>query len=163
MAIHPILRVGDPILRQRAKEVDKITRGVKKLIKDMFETMYDAPGIGLAAPQIGVSQRVIVIDIDDDPIALINPVIVQKKGKQIGEEGCLSVPGERYDVERYDFVRVRGFDINGYEIEVEGDDLLARALQHEIDHLDGVLFIDKKCERQPEEPTDETDALADTD
>ncbi|AZR72966.1 peptide deformylase [Anoxybacter fermentans] len=143
MAIYPIRKIGDPVLRTKAKEVKEITNKTRKLIDSMFETMYDAPGIGLAAPQIGISKRIIVIDLDDNPIALINPVIVEKQGSQVGEEGCLSIPGERALVERYQFVKVRGLDINGREIEIESEDLLARALQHEIDHLDGILFIDK--------------------
>lgn len=141
--IYPIRKIGDPVLRTKAKEVEEITDRTRQLIKDMYDTMYDAPGVGLAAPQIGVSQRIVVIDVDDEPITLINPVIVERRGSQIGEEGCLSVPNERYDVERFDYVKVRAMNENGEEFEMEGEDLLARAFQHEIDHLDGVLFIDK--------------------
>lgn len=143
MAIYPIRRIGDPVLRTRAKEVDTITEATKKLVKDMFETMYDAPGLGLAAPQVGVSQRIVVIDVDDNPITLINPIIVEKSGTQIREEGCLSIPGERYDVERASFVRVRALNLEGEEFEVTGQELMATALQHELDHLEGILFTDK--------------------
>ncbi len=147
MAIFPIRRIGDPVLRTKAKTVTEITEKTKKLIADMFETMYDAPGVGLAAPQIGISQRIIVVDVDDEAYALINPEIVERKGSQIGEEGCLSVPGEQEDVDRAMYVKVRGLGINGKEIEIKAVELLARALQHEIDHLDGVLFIDRKVPR----------------
>lgn len=143
MAIYPIRKIGDPVLRTKAKELKEVTDQTRKLIKDMFETMYDAPGVGLAAPQIGISQRIIVVDVDDEPYAVINPVIVENKGKQIGEEACLSVPGERGDVERALYVKVKGLDPQGKEIEVVAFDFLARAFQHEIDHLEGTLFVDK--------------------
>lgn len=143
MAIYPIRRIGDPVLRTKAKEVDTITDATKKLVSDMFETMYDAPGLGLAAPQIGISLRIVVIDVDDNPITLINPVIVEKTGTQTREEGCLSIPGERYDVQRAAFVRVRALNLDGQEFEVTGEELMATALQHELDHLEGILFTDK--------------------
>ncbi len=148
MAIYPIRKIGDPVLRTKAKEVTEITDKTRKLIADMFETMYDAPGVGLAAPQIGISQQIVVVDVDNEAYALINPVIVEMKGSQVGEEGCLSVPGEQADVERAMYVKVRALDSNGKEIEVEGVEYLARALQHEIDHLDGTLFIDRKVSRK---------------
>lgn len=143
MAVYPIRKIGDPVLRARANEVTEVNDQIRKLIDDMFDTMYDAPGLGLAAPQIGISKRIIVIDVDDHPIALINPEMVECKGTQMGEEGCLSVPGDRADIQRSAFVRVRGLDRNGNEIELTGEELLARALQHEIDHLEGILFVDK--------------------
>lgn len=141
--IYPIRTVGDPVLRTKTKEVKEVTDKTRKLINNMFETMYDAPGIGLAAPQIGISKKVVVVDVEGDKYALINPEIVEKQGAEIGEEGCLSIPGERDLVERSTYIKVRALDENGKEIEVEARDLLARALQHEIDHLDGVLFTDK--------------------
>jgi peptide deformylase len=141
--IYPIRKIGDPVLRAKAKEVTKIDDTIRELVKDMYETMYDAPGVGLAAPQIGVSARIVVIDVDDKPITLINPVIIAKRGSQIGEEGCLSVPNEHHDVERYNYVKVRALNEKGRQYEIEGEELLARAFQHEIDHLDGILFIDK--------------------
>lgn len=144
MAIYQIRKIGDPVLRTKAKEVTEVNDQLRQLIKDMFETMYDAPGAGLAAPQVGISKRVVVIDVDDNPMALINPVIVEMKGSQSGEEGCLSLPGEWYPVERAEYVRVRAINEQGEEFEVEGDGWLARALQHEIDHLEGILFIDRR-------------------
>lgn len=144
MAIYQIRKVGDPVLRTKAKEVTEVNDQVRQLIKDMFETLYDAPGAGLAAPQIGISQRIVVIDIDDNPIALINPVIVEMSGSQLGEEGCLSFPGEWYQVERAEYARVRALNEQGEEFELEGDGWLARALQHEIDHLEGILFVDRR-------------------
>ncbi len=143
MAIRDIRKVGDPVLRMKAKEVKKITDKTKNLIQDMFDTMYDAPGAGLAAPQVGVSQQIIVIDVDGDSFELINPVIIEQRGTQIGEEGCLSIPGERYLVNRADWVKVKGLNAEGQVVEVIGEAMLARALQHEIDHLNGVLFTDK--------------------
>lgn len=150
MAIYPIKKIGDPVLRAKAREVSKVTDQTRKLIEDMFDTMYDAPGVGLAAPQVGISQRIIVIDVDDNPIALVNPEIIEARGTQLGEEGCLSIPNDRAKVERSAFVRVRGLNPEGREVEIAGDDLLARALQHEIDHLEGILFTDKKVSEKAE-------------
>lgn len=147
MAIRAIRKIGDPVLRTKAKEVAEITDKTRILVEDMFETMYDAPGAGLAAPQIGVSQRIVVIDVDDDPFELINPVIIEKRGSQIGEEGCLSIP-ERGIVERADWVKVRAYNLDGDLIEIVGEDFLARAIQHELDHLDGILFVDKLYKKQ---------------
>lgn len=140
--IFPIRKIGDPVLRTPAREVVKVTDETRKLIKDMFQTMYDAPGSGLAAPQIGVSQRIIVVDVDV-PLAIINPVVVETRGAKVEQEGCLSIPGEWKDVERPSYVKVRGLDEKGRQIEVEGEDWMARALLHEIDHLDGILFVDR--------------------
>lgn len=143
MAIRNIRKIGDPVLRMKAKKVKKITDKTLKLIEDMFETLHDAPGVGLAAPQVGVSQRIIVVHVKDDQFALINPEIIEASGSQVGDEGCLSVPGEQDLVDRAEFVKVRGLDPNGEKVVISGEGLLARCLQHEIDHLDGILFVDK--------------------
>ena len=137
-----------PILREKASPVEQISANVSKLVQDMFETMRSAQGIGLAAPQVGVSNRIIAIDINDyhpeiPPIALINPVITRAAGEELGEEGCLSLPGYRGIVRRAMDVTVKGMLLNTDEVEFEASGLMARVLQHEIDHLDGVLFIDR--------------------
>ncbi|MNJ50741.1 Peptide deformylase 1 [compost metagenome] len=132
------------MLHQVAKEVKKITPNVQKLLSDMADTMYDAEGVGLAAPQIGILKRLIVIDVGDEHglIELINPEIVSAEGEQFGPEGCLSIPGYRGDVRRAMEVTVKGLDRNGKEVTYTGTELLARAFQHEIDHLNGVLYTD---------------------
>lgn len=144
MAIRIIVKDPDPVLREKAKPVPKITPNIHKLLNDMADTMYDAEGVGLAAPQIGILKRVIVVDVGDDNglIEMINPEIVSKEGEQFGPEGCLSIPGLRGDVSRSLKVTVKGLDRDGNEIEITGTDLLARAFQHEIDHLNGILFTD---------------------
>lgn len=144
MAIRIIVHEPDEVLHQVAKEVKKITPNVQKLLTDMADTMYDAEGVGLAAPQIGILKRVIVIDVGDDHglIELINPEIVSSEGEQFGPEGCLSIPGYRGDVRRAMEVTVKGLDRNGKEVTYTGTELLARAFQHEIDHLNGVLYTD---------------------
>jgi peptide deformylase len=144
MAIRVIVKDPDPILREVSKEVTKFNANLHKLLDDMAETMYDADGVGLAAPQIGILKRVIVIDVGDENglIEMVNPVIVHKEGEQFGPEGCLSIPGLNGDVRRAQKVIVRGQDRNGNEYTMEGTDLLARAFQHEIDHLNGILFTD---------------------
>jgi len=134
--------LGDPILRQPTKLVDEVSPELRRLVDDMFETMYAAKGIGLAAPQVGRVERLSVIDIEAQPIVLINPEIIESEGKIKGEEGCLSIPEIYGDVERAARVVVRAMDIDGKPFEVEGRDLLSRCLQHEIDHLHGRLFID---------------------
>jgi peptide deformylase len=134
--------LGDPILRQPTKLVDEVSPELRRLVDDMFETMYAAKGIGLAAPQVGRVERLSVIDIEEQPIVLINPEIIESEGKVKGEEGCLSIPEIYGDVERAARVVVRAMDIDGKPFEVEGRDLLSRCLQHEIDHLHGRLFID---------------------
>lgn len=136
-----------PVLRQKADPVQEINAELRPFIEDMFETMYEAQGIGLAAPQVGVSKRVIVIDIEKQHpeyprIALINPVITMAVGEELGEEGCLSLPGVRGIVRRAAIVKVEGLLPNGDKIEFDASDLMARALQHEIDHLNGILFTD---------------------
>lgn len=144
MSIYQIVKQGDEILRERAKEVPEITPNILRLLDNMKDTLYSTEnGIGLAAPQIGISKRVIVIDVDDNLLELINPEILHSEGSQIDSEGCLSVPGVVGDVTRAYKVKVRGLNREGQLLEVEGTDILARVLQHEIDHLDGILFIDK--------------------
>lgn len=144
MAIRVIVKHPDPILREKAITVKKINNNILKLLDDMADTMYDAEGVGLAAPQVGISKRVTVIDVGDENglIELINPEIVSKSGEQFGPEGCLSFPGLMGDVRRAQKCKVRALNRHGEVFEIEGEDLLARALQHEIDHLNGVLFTD---------------------
>jgi peptide deformylase len=142
MAIHPIREYGDPVLRKKALPVDKITRRTQKIIKDMIDTLHDAEGAGLAAPQIGLSERIIVVDIGDGPIALINPRLLKAEGSQRDVEGCLSFPGISGYVTRKDDIVVEGLNENGKIVRIEAKGFLSRAFQHEIDHLDGKLFID---------------------
>lgn len=134
---------GDPVLRQVAKPIKRISSSIKTLLSDMAEAMYEAEGVGLAAPQVGVSKRAIVIDVGEGLIELINPELVDSSDTQNGVEGCLSIPGVAGEVERLAKVTVCGLDRDGRQTWVEGEGLLARALQHEIDHLDGILFKDK--------------------
>ena len=151
MSVLEIKKYGDPVLREKALEVDEITPKINKLIDDMIETMYASLGAGLAAPQIGISKRIIIIDGEDDGLlVLINPVLIKKEGKVDEEEGCLSVPGIYSNVERYETVTVEGLDRNGEKIRIKKDGLMGKALQHEIDHLEGLLFIDRisKIKRQ---------------
>ena len=134
---------GDEILRKTAKEVTEMTPKIRELIDDMFDTMYEANGCGLAAPQVGIRKRIVVIDCGDDPIVLINPVILETSGEQTGSEGCLSVPGTCGTVTRPNYAKVKAFDEDMNEYIVEGEELLARCLCHEIDHLDGIMYVDK--------------------
>jgi peptide deformylase len=135
--------LGDPILREETKPVEEITDELRTLVKSMFDTMYLAKGIGLAAPQVGRSERIAVVDVDNNPLALVNPEILElSANKAKAEEGCLSIPDVYGDVERPATVRVRATDLEGRTIEIEGTDLFGRCLQHEIDHLHGKLFID---------------------
>ncbi|AMP20524.1 peptide deformylase [endosymbiont 'TC1' of Trimyema compressum] len=143
MAIYQVLRIGDPFLKETAKEVTKFDERMNKLINNMKDTMRAHYGVGLAAPQIGISKRVIIVDDGNGLIEVINPEIVKCDGEAVGEEGCLSVPDRMGQVKRFTSVTVRGFDINGNSITIEAEDLLARILQHEIDHLNGILFIEK--------------------
>ncbi|WP_343209984.1 peptide deformylase [Anaerolentibacter hominis] len=147
MAIRNIREIGDPILNKKAKEVKEITRKTSELIDDMFETMYENSGVGLAAPQVGVLKRIVVIDVfpdeKSDPILLINPEIVEADGTQTGQEGCLSVPGKFGIVTRPNHVKVKAYDRNMKEFTIEGTELLARAFCHELEHLDGHLFVEK--------------------
>ncbi|HOJ78189.1 MAG TPA: peptide deformylase [Bacillota bacterium] len=137
-----IVKEGDPVLREQAKAIPKITKRIKKLAKDMLDTMYNANGVGLAAPQVGISERIIVIDVGKGPIVLVNPEIIAAEGKEKDTEGCLSIPGRSEYVTRAAHVEVSALNLDGDTIKVEGSGLLARALQHEIDHLNGILFID---------------------
>ena len=143
MAILDIRKAGDPVLKQKAESVEKITRKTKELIESMAETMYAADGVGLAAPQVGVSQRIIVIDVGEGLISLVNPEIMNGEGLECASEGCLSVPGIYGEVERYARVTVEALDRAGKPVRLAADGLLARALQHEIDHLEGILFIER--------------------
>ncbi|RDV83451.1 peptide deformylase [Ammonifex thiophilus] len=146
MAVRKIVTLGsleEGVLREKARPVDKISPQIQKLIRDMTETMYRAQGVGLAAPQVGVSLRVIVVDTGSHLYQLINPVIVAREGEEKGREGCLSIPGVWGEVVRAASVLVRALTPEGKEVSIEADGLLARALQHEIDHLDGILFIDR--------------------
>jgi peptide deformylase len=146
--LRPILKYGDDILHERAQPVGDITPAIEQLVDDMIETMYAAPGVGLAAPQVGVPLRIFVVDISlgQDPkglIVMINPEFVERDGMQLEEEGCLSVPGFNATVVRPERAVVRGLDRGGQPHQHEGKDLLARAFQHEMDHLDGTLFVDR--------------------
>ncbi|RDH89379.1 MAG: peptide deformylase [endosymbiont of Seepiophila jonesi] len=145
MAILDILHFPDPRLRNKAKPVPEVDDSVRRLVDDMLETMYEAPGIGLAATQVNVAKRVVVIDISEErnePLCLVNPEIVAREGEEKMEEGCLSVPGIYEPVTRASWVRVRALNRDGEAFEMEADDLLAVCIQHEIDHLDGKLFVD---------------------
>jgi peptide deformylase len=146
MAIRNIRKVGDELLRKKSKKVDEINDRILTLIKDMQETMYAADGVGLAAPQVGILKRIAVIDVGQGPINLINPEILETEGEYLDEEGCLSIPGQQGKVLRPEKVKVKALNEKGEEFVLEGEGLLARALCHEIDHLDGVLFIDKLVE-----------------
>jgi peptide deformylase len=143
MAIFPIRIFGDPVLRTKAKEIETIDDGIRRLAEDMIETMYDAPGVGLAAPQIGISKRIVVFDAGEGPKVLINPELIETSGTWVSDEGCLSVPGRFWEIQRPGFARVRGLDEQGREVEYEGEELLGRVLQHEIDHLNGTLLIER--------------------
>jgi len=143
MALRKIREMGDPILNKVCKEVKAVGEKELQLIDDMFDTMYEANGVGLAAPQVGILKRIVVIDCGDDPICLINPRIVETDGEQTGYEGCLSVPGKTGTVTRPNYVKVEALDEEMNEIIVEGEELLARALIHEVEHLDGHLYVEK--------------------
>ncbi|MEE9533185.1 MAG: peptide deformylase [Acidimicrobiia bacterium] len=143
MAVFPIRVFGDPVLRTVADPVTEFDDALARLIADLLETMYDAPGVGLAAPQIGVSKRLLVYDIGEGPGHVINPEVVETSGKWEFDEGCLSVPERFWPIERPDFVRVEGVDLAGEPITVTGDELLGRMLQHEVDHLNGKLLIEQ--------------------
>lgn len=142
MAVLKVIKAGDPILRQPTQPVTRITKRVSRLIEDMIETMYAVDGVGLAAPQVGVSKKIAVIDVGEGPIALINPKIIEGSGEDIDVEGCLSVPGKQAYVKRMATVKVQALNKKGKPVQIEAEGLLARALQHEIDHLNGILFTD---------------------
>lgn len=144
MAIRNIREMGEACLGKKCKEVKVISPRIKMLIGDMFDTMYEANGVGLAAPQVGILKRVVVIDVDgENQYALINPVIVETDGEQTGWEGCLSLPGKSGLVTRPDYAKVRAIGLDGKEFELEGEGLLARAICHECDHLDGIMYVEK--------------------
>lgn len=143
MSVLDIRRAGDPVLKEKAKPVPKITKQIRTLIDNMVQTMREADGVGLAAPQVGYSLRVIVVDAGEGLLELINPEIMEADGCEVATEGCLSIPGMYGEVERCTTVTVQGFDRYGEPVRISGNGLLARALQHEIDHLEGVLFIER--------------------
>lgn len=143
MALRNIRYEGDAVLNKVCKEVKEVTPRIKELIEDMLDTMYEANGVGLAAPQVGILRRIAVIDVGEGPYVFINPRIIETSGEQTGEEGCLSVPGKAGVVTRPNYVKAVAFDENMEEFEVEGTELFARAMCHEFDHLDGHLYVEK--------------------
>ena len=143
LALRTIRKKGDDILYKKCKEIKNFDKKLAILLDDMYETMVKSDGVGLAAPQVGILKRAVVIDIGEGKIELVNPEIIRQEGSQIGQEGCLSIPDTWGDVERPEFVTVKAFDREGKEFELSGHELLARAICHEIDHLNGELFIDK--------------------
>ena len=143
MAIRTIRIQGDPVLEKKCREITEVTPRIEELIEDMLETMYEANGVGLAAPQVGILKRLVVIDVGDGPIIMINPVILETSGEQTGNEGCLSLPGKAGVVTRPNYVKARFYDENMDEYEIEGEELLARAICHELDHLDGHMYTEK--------------------
>ena len=144
MAIRTVRKIGDPVLNKVCKEVREVNDRIRELIDDMFDTMYEADGVGLAAPQVGILKRIVVIDVTgEDPILLINPVILSTDGEQTGYEGCLSVPGKTGVVTRPNHVKVKAYNADMEEFTLEGEELLARAICHELDHLDGKLYVDR--------------------
>ncbi len=142
MAIRKVRELGDEVLTKKCKEVTKMTLRNRILINDMLDTMYEEGGVGLAAPQVGILKRIVVIDIGDGPIVLVNPEIIESSGEQTGEEGCLSVPGKAGTVTRPNYVKVRAQNEDMEEIELEGEELLARAFCHEVDHLEGKMYVE---------------------
>lgn len=143
MALREIRVQGDPVLNKLCKPIIEVTPKIVELIDDMLETMYEANGVGLAAPQVGILKRLVVIDVGEGPIVMINPAIIQADGEQTGQEGCLSLPGKAGQVTRPNHVIARFYDEEMNECEVEGTELLARAICHELDHLDGHLYVEK--------------------
>ena len=162
MAIRNVRKIGDPVLNKVCKEVREVNDRTRELIDDMFDTMYEADGVGLAAPQVGILKRIVVIDVTgEDPILLINPVILSTDGEQTGYEGCLSVPGKTGVVTRPNHVKVKAYNADMEEFTLEGEELLARAICHECDHLDGIMYVTRvegnlfDVSEQPEEIEDE--------
>ena len=143
MALRTIRTEGDPVLRKVSKPVKEVTPKIVTLVDDMLDTMYEAMGVGLAAPQVGILKRIVVIDIGDGPIVLINPVILETSGEQTGEEGCLSLPGKAGIVTRPNYAKVKAYDEDMNEFILEGEGLLARAICHECEHLDGHMYVEK--------------------
>lgn len=140
---YEIRLIGDPVLRQRAAEVTDLNGALARLAEDMVTTMYEAPGLGLAAPQVGVQKRLFVYDVGDGPQAIVNPEIREARGEWAYDEGCLSIPGMSFELVRPKEVHLVGYDLDGNELSIEADEVLARCFQHELDHLDGVLFIER--------------------
>ena len=143
MAIRTIRTQGDPVLEKKCRMITEITPKIEELIEDMLDTMYEANGVGLAAPQVGILKRLVVIDIGEGPIVMINPEILETSGEQTGAEGCLSLPGKSGTVTRPNYVKARAFDENMDEYIIEGEELMARAICHELDHLDGHMYTEK--------------------
>jgi peptide deformylase len=140
---YPIRTFGDPVLKQRAREVTELDGDLARLVHTMYETMYEAVGVGLAAPQVGMQKRIFTYDVGDGPQVMINPVVTEAEGEWVHEEGCLSVPGLHFDVVRPQRVTVEGIDLDGRDVVIEDDDFLGRVFLHEIDHLDGLLVLDR--------------------
>lgn len=151
MPPYAIRVIGDPVLKERASEIDDIDAKLVRLVNDMFTTMYNAPGIGLAAPQVGVRKRLFVYEIDGKQGVLINPVIKEARGEWVFQEGCLSIPGVYFEIVRPKEILVTGIDLDGNEVEFEADELTARLIQHEYDHLDGKLMVEHLVEEQRKE------------
>ncbi|MDC7294204.1 MULTISPECIES: peptide deformylase [unclassified Butyrivibrio] len=146
MALRTIREYGDDVLARPCKEIKEVTPRIRELVDDMLETMYDANGVGLAAPQVGILKRLVVIDVSpegDQPLIMINPVILETDGEQTGYEGCLSLPGKSGIVTRPNYVKAKAYDLDMNEYIVEGEELLARAICHELDHLDGHMYVEK--------------------
>ena len=143
MALRTIRIQGDPVLEKKCREITEMTPKLQTLIEDMLDTMYDAMGVGLAAPQVGILKRVVVIDVGEGPIVMINPEIIETSGEQTGDEGCLSLPGKAGCVTRPNYVKARFLGEDMQEYEIEGEELLARAICHELDHLDGHMYTEK--------------------
>jgi peptide deformylase len=143
MSAYSIRVYGDPVLKQVAREVDQVDGSLARLVEDMVQTMYDSEGAGLAAPQVGVQKRLFVYDVGEGPQAMINPTIVETDGEWYHDEGCLSIPGLRLGIVRPDRVHLTGFDLDGNEVSLEADEFLGRVFQHEVDHLDGVLMVER--------------------
>ena len=142
MAIREIREMGDEVLEKKSKPIKMMTPRTMELIEDMFDTLYESGGVGLAAPQVGILKRIVVIDIGEGPLLLINPEIVETSGSQTGSEGCLSLPGKAGQVTRPNYVKVKALDVNMEPVEYEGTELLARAFCHELDHLDGIMYVE---------------------
>ena len=143
MSSYSVRVYGDPVLKQVARDVDQFDGSLARLVEDMVETMYDSEGAGLAAPQVGVQKRLFVYDVGEGPQAIVNPTIVETDGEWYYDEGCLSIPGLRLGLVRPDRVHLRGHDIHGDELSIEADEFLGRVFQHEVDHLDGVLMVER--------------------
>ena len=142
MAIREIREMGDEVLEKKCKPIKMMTPRTMELIEDMFDTLYESGGVGLAAPQVGILKRIVVIDIGEGPLLLNNPEIVETSGSQTGSEGCLSLPGKAGQVTRPNYVKVKALDVNMEPVEYEGTELLARAFCHELDHLDGIMYVE---------------------